>query len=130
MTTPDSRRKSDPPGRDLARAISGYDPAFEERLLDRIVEAIVAASMLDDGAGNPVLALRLGETAQALVTALALVLAMSPPAAHNDAAIKQTSQSFRRKLRARVHHARGNPDLHEFLRRTFNYSDRSRGGRA
>ncbi len=115
---------------DLQRALAGFDEAFERRLLDRIVEAIVAASMLDDGAGNPVLALRLGETAQALTTALACVLALSPPAAHNDAAIKQTSQSFRRKLRARVHHARRNPDLHELLRRSFNASDHARGGRA
>jgi hypothetical protein len=115
---------------DLARALEGFDEAFENSLLDRIVGAIVDASLVDDGAGNQVLALRLGETAQALTTALACVLALSPPAAHNDAAIKQTSQSFRRKLRARVHHARRNPDLQEFLRRSFNSTDRARGGRA
>ena len=115
---------------ELARALDGFDEAFEQRLLDRIVAAILDASLLDDGDGKPVLALRLGETAQALTTALALVLALSPASARNEAAIKQTSQSFRRKLRARVHHARGNPDLHEFLRRTFNSTDRARGGRA
>ena len=115
---------------DLRKALEGFDDAHEQRLLDAIVSAIVDASMLDDGAGKPVLALRLGETAQALTTALALVLALSPPAAHNDAAIKQTSQSFRRKLRARVHHARRDPDLHEFLRQSFNHTDKARGGRA
>jgi hypothetical protein len=115
---------------DLARAIAGFDEAFEQRLLDRITQTIVAESMIDDGAGKPVLALRLGETAQALTTALACVLALSPASAHNAHAIKQTSQSFRRKLSARVQHARHNPDLHEFLRRSFNYSDRARGGRA
>jgi hypothetical protein len=114
----------------LRKALEGFDPAFEQCLLDRIVSAIVAESMLDGVDGKPILALRLGETAQALTTALACVLALSPPAAHNDAAIKQTSQSFRRKLKARVHHARHSPDLHEFLRRSFNYSDRARGGRA
>jgi hypothetical protein len=114
----------------LRKALEGFDEAFERRLLDRITQAIVEASMLEGVDGRPVLALRLGETAQALTTALALVLALSPASAHNDAAIKQTSQSFRRKLRARVNHARGNPDLHEFLRRSFNASDRARGGRA
>jgi hypothetical protein len=116
--------------RELERALAGFDEAFEQRLLGRIVEAIAAESMLDNGDGKPVLALRLGETAQALTTALACVLALSPASAHNDAAIKQTSQSFRRKLRARVNYARHDPDLHEFLRRSFNYSDRARGGRA
>jgi hypothetical protein len=115
---------------ELARAIEGYDAAFEQRLLDRIVTTVIDASMLDDGDGKPVLALRLGETAHALTTALALVLAMSPPAAHSDAAIKQTSRSFRRKLRARVQHARRDPGLHDFLKRTFNSTDRERGGRA
>jgi hypothetical protein len=115
---------------DLERALAGFDEAFEHRLLDRIIGAIVDASLVDDGDGNQVLALRLGETAQALTTALACVLAMSPASAHNDAAIKQTSQSFRRKLRARVHHARRDPGLHDFLRRTFNDRDRERGGRA
>jgi hypothetical protein len=118
------------PPNDLRKALEGYDEQFERLLLDRIISAIVDASMLDDGEGKPVLCLRLGETAQALTTALACVLALSPPAAHNEAAIKQTSQSFRRKLRARVQHARRDPGLHDFLKRTFNDTDRKRGGRA
>jgi hypothetical protein len=115
---------------DLRKALAGFDESFENLLLDRIVAAIVDASMLDDGDGKPVLCLRLGETAAALTTALACVLALSPPAAHNDAAIKQTSQSFRRKLKARVDHARRDPGLHDLLRRSFNHTDRTREGRA
>jgi hypothetical protein len=107
-----------------------YDRAFEERLLDRIVETIVDASMLDDGVGKPVLVLRTAETAAALVGALASVLALSPQAAHSSNAIKQTSRSFRRKLHSQVNAARRDPHLHDFLRRTFNHTDRARGGRA
>jgi hypothetical protein len=113
----------------LRKALEGFDPAFEQRLLDRITQAIVDASMIDGVDGRPVLALRLGETAQALTSALAFFLALSPASAHNAHAIKQTSQSFRRKLTARVHHARRDPDLHEILRRSFNSTDRARGGR-
>ena len=57
---------------DLERALAGFDEAFEHRLLDRIIGAIVDASLVDYGDGKPVLALRLGETAQALTTALAV----------------------------------------------------------
>ena len=107
-----------------------YDGSFEARLLDRIVETIVAESMFDDSAGKPVLVPRTGETAAALISALASVLALSPPAAHSSNAIKQTSQCFRCKLHSQVRQATRDPYLHDFLRRTFNYSDRTRGGRA
>ena len=68
-----------------------YDGSFEARLLDRIVETIVDESMFDDSAGKPVLVPRTGETAAALISALASVLALSPPAAHSSNAIKQTA---------------------------------------
>jgi hypothetical protein len=113
----------------LPKARAGYDRAFEERLLERTVETIVAESMLDDGVGK-VLVLRTGETAAALISALASVLALSPPAAHSGDAIKQTSRSFHRKLHSQVRQATRDPQLHDFLRRTFNYTDRTRGGRA
>jgi hypothetical protein len=109
----------------LERATAGYDPAFETELTDAVIRTIVEQSMIDN-----VLVLRTGESAAALVGVLAVIMAMSPAAAHNEAAIKQVSRSFRRKLSAQVHHARQNPDLHEFLRRSFNYSDRERGGNA
>lgn len=107
-----------------------YDRAFEELLLERIVETIVAESMLEGGDGKPVLVLRMAELAAALTTALACTLALSPQAAHSSSAIKQTSRSFRRKLHSQVNAARRDPHLHDFLRRTFNHSDRTRAGRA
>jgi hypothetical protein len=114
---------------DLKRALFGFDDAFERTLAEAILTAIVDTSYIDDESDHLVLALRLGETAQALTTALALVLALSPASSHDTHAIKQTSRSFRRKLSAGVQHARRDPDLHEFLRRSFNSSDRARGGR-
>ena len=86
--------------------------------------------MVDDGAGKPVLVLRTGETAAALIGALASVLALSPQAAHSSDAIKQISRSFRRNLQSQVRVATRDPHLHDVLRRTFNHTDRVRGGRA
>jgi hypothetical protein len=114
----------------LERALSGYDADFEQQLLDRIITTIVDASLIEHADGRKTLALRLGESASALTTALACVLAMSPAAAHNTAAIKETSRRFRRKLHTQVDRARRDPGLHDFLRRSFNHTDKARGGRA
>ena len=51
---------------ELARAMSGYDEAFEARHVDEITEAVAHASMVTDGDGHQVLVLRLGEIASAL----------------------------------------------------------------
>jgi hypothetical protein len=86
--------------------------------------------MLTDGDGHRVLALRLGETAGALMTILASALALSPSSTRSSKAIKQLAAAFRRKLAAKIRAAEGSPDLYEFRRRTFHDDDERRGGNA
>jgi hypothetical protein len=116
--------------RDLDRAIAGYDEAFERKLVAEIMEAIASASMLSDGDGHRVLALRLGETANALTTILAGTLALSPASTRSRAAIKQVGDSVRRKLLARVRQAESDPLFSVFRSRCFRDDDRERGGHA
>jgi hypothetical protein len=114
----------------LERALAGYDSEFEARLVDEITAAIVNASMVTAGNGHQVMALRLGECANALTTVLAATLALSPAAARNRSAIKQTADGFRRKLAAKVRAAEDSPDFHDFKSRCFHDGDRERGGNA
>lgn len=107
----------------LARAMAGYDKAFEARLVDELTEAIARASMIDN-----VMVLRTGETAAALVTALASMTALSPPATRSRTAIRKTSEAFRKKLAANVLAAEHSPDFYEFKRLAFHDDDRDRGG--
>jgi hypothetical protein len=109
----------------LERATAGYDPAFERELADVIIRAIADASMIDG-----VMVIRTGESAAALVNVLATMMALSPAAARNRAAIKQTADGFRRKLAAKVRAAEGSPDIYEFKQRVFHDGDPERGGRA
>jgi hypothetical protein len=116
----------------LSRALSGYDADFEQRLVDALVTTIVEASMVTDGNGHRVMALRLGETASALTTVLASTLALSPSSARSSKAIKQTADGFRRKLTARVRQAELEPLFADFKSRAFgtDAADRARGGNA
>jgi hypothetical protein len=116
--------------RKLERAMAGYDRAFEARLVDEITEAIANASMLSDGDGHRVMALRLGECANALTTVLASTLALSPSSARSSKAIKQLAAAFRQKLRAQVAAAERDADVLNFKARCFRDDDRARGGRA
>jgi fructose-1,6-bisphosphatase/sedoheptulose 1,7-bisphosphatase-like protein len=114
----------------IERAMAAYDRAFEARLVDEITEAIANASMLTDGDGRPVIALRLGECANALTTVLASTLALSPSSVRSSKAIKQLAAAFRAKLLARVRRAERDPSLSDFKSRCFHDDDRARGGRA
>ena len=107
---------------ELKRAITGYDGAFEERLTDAIMTAVIETSRIEN-----VLALRTGETAAALTHVLAVLLAMSPAAVRSPAAIRSTADGFRKKLTANVRSAERNPAMREFLHRTFNHSNRAGG---
>jgi hypothetical protein len=108
---------------DLERALAGFDTAFERQLADVIIRAIADQSMVDN-----VMVIRTGESAAALVTALASILALSPSSARSRAAIRKTSEAFRKKLTANVRAAERSPDFYEFRRRTFHAGDRERGG--
>jgi hypothetical protein len=116
----------------LECALAGYDREFESRLVDAITEAIADASMLTDVDGHPVIALRLGETANALTTILASTLALSPTAVRSPKAIRQLADGFRAKLLARVRQAESDPLFADFKARAFgsDADDRERGGRA
>jgi hypothetical protein len=108
---------------ELERAQAAFDPAFQAELADVITRAIVDASMIDN-----VLVIRTGESAAALVTILASILALSPASTRSRAAIKKTADAVRRKLQARVRAAEGSPDLYELKRRAFSNDDEQRGG--
>jgi hypothetical protein len=113
----------------LVRALAGYDPAFERKLVDEITEAIADASMMSDGDGQ-VLVLRVGEIASALTTILASTLAVSPSAVRSPKAIREVADAVRRKLQARVRHAERDPAFADLKSRCFHDGDRERGGRA
>jgi hypothetical protein len=110
--------------------LDGFDPAFDRKLVEQIASAIVEASFVDAGAGHSVLALRLGETANALTTVLANILALSPNAMRSPSAIREIADGVHQKLVARLRQAERDPTFFDFKARTFNDDDRNRGGRA
>lgn len=113
------------------RALEGYDSAFESKLVEHITSAtsaIAEASFVDAGDGHRVLALRLGEIAGALTTILAATLALSPAATRTPKAIREISDKVRRKLERQVRQAERDPTICDFKSRTFNETDRDRGG--
>ena len=99
-----------------ARATLEYDEEHERALLEAITEAIFETSRVSDC--NAVV-IRTGEAAQALLTALACVLAMSPSATRSPAAIRKTVDDLGKRLRRRVASAEQDPDLKDFVRRSF-----------
>jgi len=69
MTTTEFRKTT------YERAVAGYDDEFERRLLEAITRAIFETSLCSDA---KVMALRTGETCEALVSCLLSFAAMSP----------------------------------------------------
>jgi hypothetical protein len=98
------------------RAAAGYDADYEQALVDALLRAISDASKVSD-VDAPVL--RTGEAASALLTCLAIVLAMSPSAARSPTALRQTLDALGKRLRQRLAVAECNPAMQEFLRRVF-----------
>jgi hypothetical protein len=82
-----------------AKATLEYDPQHEKALLKAITEAIFLTSMVSD---VNVAAIRTGECAEALLTVLAGVLAMSPSATRSPAAIRKTVDDLGKRLRSKV----------------------------
>ena len=105
-----------------AKAVLEYDPEHEAALLDAITKAIVTefAVVTDCNA----VVLRTGEAAEALLTALACVLALSPAVARSPTAIRKTIDTFGKCLRRKVATAERDPDLKDFVvRRSFRGND-------
>jgi hypothetical protein len=110
----------------------GFDPNHESALIDAFTKALVEASMIDV-AGSKVLCIRTGEAASALTIILAGVLAISPPGARTEAALKKIEREFGKLLRRRVAAATDDPEYHAFYERAFHVGeddDGNRGGRA
>ena len=108
-----------------AKAVLEYDEAHERALLDAIKQAIFETSRVSDA--NAIV-VRTGEATQALLTALACVLAMSPSAIRSPTAIRKTVDDLGKRLRRRVASAEQSPDLKDFVRRSFWNTDE--GGNA
>jgi hypothetical protein len=102
------------------RAVAGYDEAHEHALAACIVQAIGHASILND---CKVMAIRTGETASALLTVLASVLAMSPSTVRSPASMRKTVDELGKRLRQKVAAAESNQDMQAFKKRCFNDMD-------
>ena len=103
-----------------AKAVLEYDEAHERALLDAITQAIFETSRVSDA--NAIV-VRTGEATQALLTALACVLALSPSAIRSPTAIRKTVDDLGKRLSAEQ-----SPDLKDFVRRSFWNTDE--GGNA
>jgi hypothetical protein len=80
---------------DYARAFAGFDPQFRDTLIEEIASAIAQASLLRD---VPIMAIRTGETAEALIVCLIATMAMSP-----TMDTPSELRAFTTKLAKRVH---------------------------
>ena len=107
------------------RAISEFDEAHQRELAAAIIAAIVESSMVDG-----VMVIRTGEIAAALTSILATTLALSPAATRTPRAIREIGEQVRKKITRQVRAAERDPAVNDFLRRTFNHTDRERGGTA
>ena len=117
-------------GRGMTRTTSReatleYDDEHERALLDAITQAIFETSRVSD---CNAIVLRTGEATQALLTALACVLALSPSVTRSPAAIRKIVDEFGKHLRGRVASAEQNPGLKDVVRRSFWNTDE--GGNA
>ena len=105
---------------DYATATREFDRAHENDLVEAILKAIIDTSMLTD---VDCAVIRTGELASALLSCLAATLAMSPAATRSPRQIRLTVDELGKRLRRRIAAAEANPDMHEFLRRSFRGTD-------
>ena len=102
------------------RATSAYDKDHERALMEAITRAIFESSTVSDA--NAIV-IRTGEAAEALLTVLAGILAMSHSATRSPTAIRRTVDDLGKRLRRQIAAAEGSEDLQEFIRRTFRGND-------
>jgi hypothetical protein len=79
------------PRTDYATATREYDSAFEHAFADTIMEAIAKSCMVIDA---PRMVIRTGEAAGALLTVLAIMIALSPSAARSPGAIRKAIEEL------------------------------------
>jgi hypothetical protein len=90
---------------DYARAAAGFDEQFRDALMAEIIGTVAECSVLTDA---PLLAIRTGETADALVRCLIAVLAMSPQM-DNPRELREHATLIAKRIRREVAKARANP---------------------
>jgi len=98
---------------DYATAARGFDPAFRDALIAKITTAIAHASMVKDA---PILAIRTGETVEALITCLIATAAMSPQF-DQPSFLREFANDLAKRIRRGVAKARANPspDMERFF---------------
>ena len=96
------------------RTTSAYDKGHERTLMEAITGAIFESSTVSDA--NAIV-IRTGETAEALLTVLAGILAMSP------SATRRTIDDLGKRLRRQIAAAEASKDLQEFISLTFRDND-------
>ena len=101
-------------GTPYAKAVLEYDEAHERALLDAIKQAIFETSRVSDA--NAIV-VRTGEATQALLTALACILAMSPSVTRSPTS--KLGDDIVKRLCRKVAVAEQSPDLKNFVRRSF-----------
>jgi hypothetical protein len=97
-----------------------YDKAHEQELARVITEAIIQTSLVSDA--NAVV-VRTGEISEALIATLACALAMSPSVTRSPTAIRRTTEDIAKRLYRRIVAAKNDPDLRDFVRRSFSGND-------
>jgi hypothetical protein len=102
------------------RAIAAYDAEHERELLDAVMSAIAEASRVSDAT---VMVVRTGEAASALLSALAVVLALCPSASRSPTAQRRVLDELRKRLRRRVAAAEHDEQLRDFVQRCFHGSN-------
>jgi hypothetical protein len=98
-----------------ARATLEYDFEHEQALMQAITEAIFATSMVSDCAA----VIRTAETAEALLTVLACVLALSPAMTRSPTALRETVDGIGKRLRSKVSATEKSGALKRFYSRDF-----------
>jgi hypothetical protein len=102
-----------------ARAIRGFDAEFCDVLRDKIFTTIAEASLLSD---VNAIALRTGETLEALTSCLIAAAAMSP---HFDtpSRLREFAEGLAKRIRRGVAEAKADPELRDFVARCFRGTD-------
>jgi hypothetical protein len=84
------------------RATAGFDPEFSDALVAEITDVIAKASIVTD---QPIMALRTGETAEALIIALISTLALTP-SMDSPTALRKFVDALAKRIRRSVARAR------------------------
>jgi hypothetical protein len=85
-----------------ARATAGFDEKFRDDLVVEISDVIARASIVTD---QPIMALRTGETADALIISLISTLALTP-AMDSPTALRKFADELAKRIRRSVARAR------------------------